>query len=169
MMTFPRGAMVAATVALAGMLSACVMAPQRTTYPQYQQQPTYQQPAYQQGGYYEPAGAEYGRVNNIEAMQVPAGGQTTGGGAVLGAVVGGLLGNQIGRGSGRAAATAAGVIGGAMAGNAIEGQNSRGYAQAYRITIQLDRGGMRAYDVSSPGDLRIGERVRMVNGQISRM
>ena len=55
-----------------------------------------------------------------------------------------------------------------MAGNAIEVRMNQGYTQAYRISIQLDQGGMRAYDVSSPGDLRVGDRVRLVNGQISR-
>jgi len=35
--------------------------------------------------------------------------------------------------------------------------------------VQLDQGGYRVYDVSSPGDLRIGDRVRLYNGQISRM
>ena len=171
MYTMNRSAAAVACAILAGTLAACAPYPQqRPVYQQYQQAPAYSQPqasypAYQQS----PMGTEYGRIANIEAMQVPSGGQTTGGGAVLGAVVGGLLGNQIGRGGGRAAATAAGVIGGAVAGNAIEGRGNQGYAQAYRITIQLDQGGMRAYDVSSPGDLRIGERVRMYNGQISRM
>ena len=89
-------------------------------------------------------------------------------GAVLGGLVGGVLGNQIGGGSGRTAATVLGAVGGAVAGNAIEGRMNQGYTQAYRISIQLDQGGMRAYDVSSPGDLRVGDRVRLVNGQISR-
>jgi outer membrane lipoprotein SlyB len=87
---------------------------------------------------------------------------------VLGGLVGGVLGNQIGGGSGRTAATVLGAVGGAVAGNAIEGRMNQGYTQAYRISIQLDQGGMRAYDVSSPGDLRVGDRVRLVNGQISR-
>lgn len=183
MITFQRSATAVSTLLLGSLLAGCVVAPPRQPVyqqPVYQQQqPVYQQPGYpqggyqqggyQQGGYYEQAGTEYGRIANIEAMQVPVGSQTSGGGAVLGAVVGGLLGNQIGRGTGRAAATAAGVIGGAVAGNAIEGRTSQGYAQSYRITIQLDQGGMRAYDVQSPGDLRIGERVRLYNGQISRM
>ena len=88
---------------------------------------------------------------------------------MLGAVVGGVLGTQVGKGSGRAAATAVGVVGGAVAGNAIEGRNNQDYAQGYRLSIQLDQGGYRVYDVSSPGDLRIGDRVRLNNGQISRM
>ena len=88
---------------------------------------------------------------------------------MLGAVVGGVLGNQVGKGSGRAAATAVGVVGGAVAGNAIEGRDNQDYVQGYRLSIQLDQGGYRVYDVSSPGDLRIGDRVRLNNGQISRM
>lgn len=172
MYTLNRSAAVMACVILAGSLAACAPYP-RQPHPVYQPAPVYSQP---QAGYpaypsypQAPVGTEYGRIVNIEAMQVPSGGQTTGGGAVLGAVVGGLLGNQIGRGGGRAAATAVGVIGGAVAGNAIEGRGNYGYAQSYRITIELDQGSVRAYDVSSPGDLRIGERVRMYNGQISRM
>ena len=56
-----------------------------------------------------------------------------------------------------------------MAGNAIEGRNNQEYVQGYRLSVQLDQGGYRVYDVSSPGDLRIGDRVRLYNGQISRM
>ena len=49
---------------------------------------------------------------------------------------------------------------GAVAGNAIEGRNSSGdYVEGYRISVQLDHGGYRVYDVGSPGDLRIGDRV----------
>ncbi len=117
-----------------------------------------------------PAGTEYGRVSNIEVLQGRSQGQTSGAGAVIGAVVGGVLGNQIGKGSGRAAATGVGIVGGAVAGNAIEGRNnSQDYNQGYRVSVQLDHGGYRVYDVSSPGDLRIGDRVRLYNGQISRL
>ncbi|MNT96064.1 hypothetical protein D3C72_2380650 [compost metagenome] len=63
-----------------------------------------------------------------------------------------------------------GVLGGAVAGNAIEGRNNSGsYAEGYRLSVQLDHGGYRVYDVSTPGDLRIGDRVRLYNGQISRL
>ena len=100
---------------------------------------------------------------------VYAGAPNSGAGAVMGAIAGGAIGNSIGGGSGRAAATAVGVLGGAVAGNAIEGRNNQEYVQGYRLSVQLDQGGYRVYDVSSPGDLRIGDRVRLYNGQISRM
>lgn len=165
-----RSATLVGSVFLLGALAAC--APQQPYPSQYPSQ-------YPSGGYQSnapvysnnPMGTEFGRVANIEVLQGRSQGQTTGAGAVLGAVVGGVLGNQVGGGSGRTAATAAGAVGGALAGNAIEGRNSNnsgGEVQGYRISIQLDQGGYRSYDVSNPGDLRPGDRVRLYNGQISR-
>lgn len=158
---------IAGVVVLAGSLAACghnrpAPAPQYSGgYSSgYQTAPAYPN---------NPVGTEYGRVSNIEVMQGRSQGQTSGAGAVLGAVVGGVLGNQVGKGSGRAAVTAVGVLGGAVAGNAIEGRNNQEYVQGYRLSIHLDQGGYRVYDVSSPGDLRIGDRVRLYNGQISRL
>ncbi|MCY1526635.1 hypothetical protein D9M68_616730 [compost metagenome] len=57
-----------------------------------------------------------------------------------------------------------------MLGNAIEAQQNgpRAY-ESYRVSVQTDRGGYRAFDVQSPGDLRIGDRVRIDNGHISRL
>lgn len=156
----------AGAVALAASLAACVAPPPG---PQYSG--GYGGGAYQTAPAYpnQPTGTEYGRVANIDVLQGQNQGRTTGAGTVLGAVVGGVLGNQVGKGSGRVAATAIGVVGGAVAGNAIEGRNNRDdYAQGYRVSIQLDHGGYRNYDVANPGDLRIGDRVRVYNGQISR-
>lgn len=167
-----RGTTWAASLVLLGSLAACApYPPQQPLYPQQ----AYPQTSYPAGGYQAPMnapyGTEYGRVANIEVLQAQGRGQTSGAGAVLGAVVGGVLGNQVGSGGGRVAATAVGALGGAVVGNAVEGRNQQGgyEQQGYRISIQLDQGGMRAYDVSSPGDLRIGDRVRLYNGQISRM
>jgi outer membrane lipoprotein SlyB len=156
----PRGLTVAcAALALASLTACATSSP-----PGYSTYPSHQQPGYQQPGY----GAEFGRVSSIQIVQVPQGGQTSGAGAVVGAVAGGVLGNQIGGGRGRTAATVVGAVAGGLAGNAVEGRMQQGYTQMYRISIQLDQGGVRAYDVSSPGDLRQGDRVRLVNGQISR-
>ncbi len=158
-LTFRRTGLVTATAILAASLVAC--AAPRQQYPN---------DGYRQGAYSAPArGTEYGRVNNIYPLQGQRSGQTSGAGAVIGAVVGGILGNQVGGGSGRTAATGVGIVGGALAGNAIEARNNddRG-AAGYRIVIGLDQGGHRDYDVSSPGDLRVGDRVRITNGQIAR-
>ena len=158
---FRRATSAIALVAVCG-LTACVTQPQQ----QYQQ--PYPAPGYQNQGYNQNNGygTEYGRVVNIQALQGQS--NTSGAGAVLGAVVGGVLGNQVGKGGGRVAATALGAVGGAVVGNMVEGSNSSNQAQGYRVTIQLDQGGQRAYDVSTPGDLRVGDQVRLNNGQISR-
>lgn len=162
-----------ALVALCG-LTACVTQPQQQNYPPAYQAPGYQNQGYQNQGYQNQGnaayGTEYGRVVNIEALQSQGRGQTSGAGAVIGAVVGGVLGNQIGGGGGRVAATAIGAVGGAVVGNVVEGRTQSGQQQqGYRLTIQLDQGGSRSYDVNTPGDVRVGDRVRLNNGQISRM
>jgi outer membrane lipoprotein SlyB len=136
------------------------------------------QPVYETGRYpYQPVQpvaqgpyVEYGRVANIEVIRSQSSGApTSGGGAVAGGVVGGVLGHQIGSGNGRTAATALGVVGGALLGNSIEANNNRPRVyESYRVSVQTDNGGFRAFDVPSPGDLRIGDRVRIDNGQISR-
>ncbi|RMW97579.1 glycine zipper 2TM domain-containing protein [Allofranklinella schreckenbergeri] len=162
----------AAALTLAGCQSTPLY-PQQGGY----QQPAYQQPGYQQPGYGAPAPTrapvnvlEYGYVTNIEALQNAHRG-STGAGVVLGAVVGGLLGNQVGGGRGRTAATIAGAVGGAMAGNTIEqrmdGQNGQIYG--YRITIRVDNGQYRVYDVTDTGGLRINDRVQVRNGEIARL
>lgn len=177
--TFFRRATGAVALLALGGLTACAPYPQQNypqqnypqqTYPQQTYPPTsYPSPGYQVPGN-APYGTEYGRVVNIEGLQTQERGHSSGAGAVLGAVVGGVLGNQVGKGGGRVAATAIGAIGGAVVGNQVEGRNQQGdYQQGYRLTIQLDQGGMRAYDVSTPGDVRVGDRVRMYNGQISRL
>jgi outer membrane lipoprotein SlyB len=111
---------------------------------------------------------EYGRVANIEVFQTQHQAQGSGVGAVLGGVAGAVVGHQIGGGTGRDVATVAGAVGGAVAGNAIEKNRGANVSQAYRVTVQLDNGAARAYDVPSMGDLHTGDRVRVQNGQLFR-
>lgn len=163
-----KTAKLATALAAASVLAACVQAPrQDNRYPQGgypQQQGSY--PQQQQAPY----GVEYGSVGQIEELRAQSR-STSGVGAIIGAVVGGVIGNQIGGGFGRVAATAAGVAGGAAAGNAIEGtrgNNNQGQVTGYRIVINLQNGGQRIFDVPHPGDLRLGDRVQINQGQISR-
>lgn len=151
----------------AAVLSACVVAPpayQHSSYP-------YQPAPHAYPAQVAPYGSlEYGQVANIDVMRSERPGYgTSGGGAVAGGLIGGAVGNQVGHGTGRAAATALGLIGGALLGNAIESQQNgpRAY-ESYRVSIQTDRGEWRVFDVPHPGDLRVGDRVRIDNGQISR-
>ena len=151
-------------LALAG-LSACVVAPPYGYYGGYPAQP---QAAYPYAAAQAPD-VEYGRVVDIEVIQTRAGGGTSGGGAVAGGAVGGVIGNQFGHGSGRAGATALGIIGGALIGNAIEANNNAArIVEVYRISVQTENGDYRAFDVPNPGDLRVGDSVRIENGQLSR-
>ncbi len=163
MKKLPRIVSVAALVLAVATLTACV-APAPYTTSRYPYQPQAAYPA-------QPAPyTEYGRIANIEVLRTERPGTGTGGaGAVAGGVIGGVVGNQFGSGNGRAAATALGVIGGALLGNSVEAQNNgpRVY-ESYRVSIQTENGAYRAFDVPNPGDLRIGDRVRIDNGQISR-
>lgn len=114
--------------------------------------------------------ADYGRVTNIEALHGQSQAQGPGLGAVLGGVAGALVGSQIGGGNGRTAATVVGAVGGAVAGNAIEKNRGSGVAtQSYRVSVQLDNGGARLFEVPSPGDLRTGDRVKIENNQLLRV
>ena len=159
---YSRLAALGGAIVLAGSLAACADAPRYSDRPYYSGQPVQAAPTY------DDRVTEYGTVSYIEGMH--ARNRTSGAGAVLGAVVGGVLGNQIGSGGGRTAATAIGAVGGAVAGNAIEGRNNdRTSYDGYRITVQLDRGGQRVYEVPNTGDLRTGDRVRLYAGQISRI
>ncbi len=165
--SFKRLSLTASGALLAASLVAC--AAPGNNYPANNSYPSNNsaQGAYSQ----QQSGTEYGRVANIYEHREQRSGRTSGAGAVLGAVVGGVLGNQVGGGSGRVAATAIGAVGGAVAGNAIEGRNGNnndGRVDGYRVVISLDQGGQRDYDVSNTGDLRVGDRVRLYNGQISR-
>lgn len=179
-----RAISVTASVLMLSTLAACV-APMQTSDSNYPAQYPAQYPAtnapagvYPQGGYpaagypaqnQQRAYSEFGRVSNVEVLQTQEQGRTSGLGAVLGGVAGAVVGRQIGGGSGRDAATVVGVVGGAVAGNAIEKNRNTTVRESYRVSIQLDNGSSRAYDVPSYGDLRVGDRVRIENGQIFRM
>ena len=152
-------------------LVACVAPQSRpAAYPSQTAYPAAGYPAQNAPGAY----AETGRVARIEVLQgqQQERPQSSGIGAVIGGVAGAVVGRQIGGGTGRDVATVAGAVGGAFAGNAIERNRNAGSAataESYRISIQMDNGVMRAYDVPAHGDLRVGDRVRVENGQINRM
>jgi len=163
MLASSRFLTIASVTALAAALTAC-----GTTYPS---QPVSSYPSSTPVTTAPAVGVEYGRITNIEYIP----GTTTSGnngavGTVIGGVAGGLLGNTIGGGSGRAAATVLGAVGGAVIGNRIaKNRDGTTYTgPAYRVTLQADNGAWRTYEVSSTGDLRVGDRVRVENGVIYR-
>lgn len=160
-----RLAAVASTVAAALILGACAdTGPMyRSTYPTG--------PSGANAATQPVAGTEWGRITSIE--YIPVGSTTSNNSGVIGAIVGGLvggvIGSNIGQGSGRTAATVLGAGAGALAGNRIA-RNASGATTAagYRVTVQMDGGAWRTYEVGATGDLRVGDRVRVENGVIYR-
>lgn len=135
--------------------------------PPSQNYPTNQQ-AYQQNqqSYQQSYNNGRGVVEAIDMIQGESQSQGIGG-ALLGGVVGGVLGHQIGHGTGNTVATIAGAAGGALAGNQLEKSGSRSPA-SYNVRIRMNNNSYQTINVSNPGDLRVGDRVRVDNGQISR-
>ncbi|HJV63854.1 MAG TPA: glycine zipper 2TM domain-containing protein [Albitalea sp.] len=120
-------------------------------------------PAYASSGTYD--SVQYGTVRNIQ--QLDSSRRGPGAGALLGAVVGGVVGNQIGHGTGRAAATALGAVGGAVAGNAYDQRNATPQTY-YQVDVRLDNGDFRSFDYMDLNGLRVGDRVRIQDGQLQR-
>ena len=120
--------------------------------------------AYSRPTYNDVAYNDYGRVVAIDV--VGGSGRTSGGGAVAGAIIGGVLGHQVGSGRGNDVATAAGAVGGAVAGNEIEKRHNEG--QGYRVTVEFRDGRQASFMQDNPNGLRVGDRVRIVDGRVYR-
>jgi len=115
-----------------------------------------------------PAAMSYGVVRSIEAVNA-VGEQPHGSGAVVGGIIGAVVGRQFAdSNSGKNVGTVAGAVGGALIGNEVE-KNARREQQGVRVQVQLDRGGARAFDFKSVGDLRVGDRVRIEGNQLFRL
>jgi outer membrane lipoprotein SlyB len=128
-------------------------------------QPRYADDGYR-GGYDQNVATGYG---TIESIQVTTGeGRTSGAGAVVGGLVGALAGNQVGSGGGRTAATVAGGVAGAAIGNRVEQNRNPEGQQMYAVNVRLDNGEYRTVVQDSVYDLRVGNRVRMVDGRVYR-
>lgn len=158
----------AAAVAVALGLTACADQPTRTTVTSYPSGA----PVYSQPGYVAPAPyVEYGRVSNIEVLTTEHRAQHSTGGLLIGAVIGGLVGNAIGgKGFSGDVATVGGAVAGGAIGNEVGRNNApRAVSQQFRVSIQVDNGAVRYYQVDTPQNLRVGDRVRVEGGQIYRI
>ena len=112
---------------------------------------------------------EYSRSGEVvDIDRVARRARTSGGGAVLGAILGAAIGNQIGSGRGRAAATGAGAVGGAVIGNELEKRRLED-ADLYRVVVALDDGRSREFHYEYIGDLRVGDRVSISDGELWRL
>ncbi|WP_075795466.1 glycine zipper 2TM domain-containing protein [Massilia putida] len=146
----------AALVAASALLGGCAS---------QSSQPYYANDGYR-SGYDNTAAAGYG---TIESIQVTSGeGRTSGAGAIVGGLVGALAGNQVGSGGGRTAATVAGGVAGAAIGNRVEANRNGEAQQMYAVNIRLDNGEYRTVVQDNVYDLRVGNRVRIVDGRVYR-
>lgn len=107
--------------------------------------------------------ASCGRIESVRAIQQVA--KPSGVGIAAGAVLGGILGNQVGSGNGRTLATVAGAVGGGYAGNEVE-KRSRSTV-SYQVRVRMDDGRLRTFPYAAQPGWTAGERVRVVNGQLT--
>jgi outer membrane lipoprotein SlyB len=107
----------------------------------------------------------YGVVDSIEFARGGSNDNAVAG-TIIGGVIGGVLGHQIGGGTGNSIATVAGAVGGAVVGHEIgQGNTDR---DAYRVRIRFDDGTFLTTTQARIGDLRVGDSVRVENGQAYR-
>ncbi|MCE9640810.1 MAG: glycine zipper 2TM domain-containing protein [Betaproteobacteria bacterium] len=128
---------------------------------QVQQQPQQQS---QQPPAAQPLCTTCGMVDSIRTTEKPGEGSAVG--LIAGGVLGGLLGHQVGQGRGNTAATIVGAAGGAYAGHQIEKNVKK--VLRYDVSVRMDDGNMRSvsYDVE-PG-FRTGDKVRFIDGRLTR-
>ncbi|MBR7799300.1 glycine zipper 2TM domain-containing protein [Undibacterium fentianense] len=144
---------------------------------QYASQSNYQHDTYSSA--YQQRPSDVAQI--ISIRQIGETRESSGGGAVVGAILGGIIGNQIGRDDGhssyrgrghayrrggsdndgaRAVATLGGAILGGVIGNEIDRGNSeqRSFTE---ITVRMANGQAQAILMASPGQFRVGDRVRV--------
>lgn len=93
-------------------------------------------------------------------------GEGSGLGAIAGGVVGGLLGHQVGGGTGKDIATIAGAVGGGYAGHQIEKKVKT--SKHYEIIVRMDDGSHRTMVQETEPAFVIGEKVKIVDGNLQR-
>ena len=108
--------------------------------------------------------AEYGVVEHIDLYR-DGSNAPMGLGAIIGGIAGGIIGHQFGAGRGNTAATIGGAVAGGLVGNEVQRSNAR---DRYRIVVRLDSGGTLTMSDVGEGELRVGDRVRVVNGRVFR-
>ncbi len=104
-------------------------------------------------------------VEAIDVVEVNGDGNYLG--AIGGGVVGALIGSQIGDGNGRTAAQVAGAVGGAYVGRNIE-RNAR-RTEHYEVQIRYENGGTQTVTYAQNPDFRVGDKVKVDNGALTRL
>lgn len=103
-------------------------------------------------------------VDAINVVQVNGDGNYLG--TIGGGVVGALLGSQVGKGSGKTAAQIAGAVGGAYVGRNIERKAKQ--TQHYEVVVRFANAGTQTVTYENDPGLRVGEKVRVNDGVLTR-
>ena len=162
-MSYRKSVSILVAAAALGVAGCASQDPYQTSYPGGASYPSY--PAY-------PPAQDVARYGYVEAVEVVQGEQQRSGpgiGAIGGAIAGGVLGNQVGSGTGRAAATVGGAVAGGVIGHQVEQRVRGGQANAntqYRFRVRMDDGSYQTYTQERHDNIRVGDRVRVENGQV---
>ena len=105
-----------------------------------------------------------GTVDSIRTIEKPGEGSAVG--VIAGGLLGGLLGHQVGQGRGNTAATIVGAAGGAYAGHQVE-KNVKKVIQ-YEISVRMDDASMRNVSYDAEPGFRTGDKVRFIDGRLTR-
>lgn len=88
-------------------------------------------------------------------------------GTIGGGVVGALLGSQVGGGTGKTAAEVAGALGGAYVGRNIDRNNAKN-TKHFEVVIRFANGGTQTVQYANDPGLRVGEKVKINDGVLTR-
>ncbi|MDB5960233.1 MAG: hypothetical protein JWP59_1527 [Massilia sp.] len=104
-------------------------------------------------------------VEAINVIEVKGDGNYIG--TIGGGVLGALAGSQVGGGSGRTAAQVAGALGGAYVGRNIDRQNDK-QSRHFEVVIRFANGGTQTVQYANDPGLRVGEKVKLIDGALTR-
>jgi outer membrane lipoprotein SlyB len=105
-----------------------------------------------------------GTVTDVKTVKKE--GEGSGVGAVAGGVLGGVIGHQIGSGRGNTAATIVGAGAGAYAGHQVE--KNQKTTTSYQVVVKMEDGKSRTFNFSKETSYRIGDKIKVVDGKLTR-
>jgi len=104
-----------------------------------------------------------GSIEAINVVEVKGDGSYIG--MIAGGIAGAVLGSQVGHGDGTTIAQVLGTAGGAYAGNEVEKRMKT--SKHWDVVVRLENGGSQTISYPTDPALRVGSRVRVVNGAIT--
>jgi outer membrane lipoprotein SlyB len=115
----------------------------------------------------QPIASDVNGTGTIQSVNVVPRSQGLGLGTLAGAAIGGIVGSQVGGGTGRTVTTVAGAAGGAYVGHEME--KRRNTSEIYKVTIKMDDGTTQSFAQEASPEVKNGDRVRIINGVLSKL